>query len=279
MIKFITFIFILIKFIYSQDKGLSSFEKENYKESFEYYLKVLESRENDISAKFGAGISAFKNQDIETGMKYLQEVSNSEDEILSSRAHFNLANIFKDEKKLEESLYHYKKAIELNSKDRDSKINYELLKKMLSQEDQESQSKAGDDGDENQQDQESQSNPGDEGNKSQEDQESQSNAGDEGDKSQENQESQSNPGDAGDENQQDQESQSNPGDAGDENQQDQESQSNKAGDAKINKFESKELSDKQIQAEAILNALKNQEKINQKQKLIKFKTKTLEKDW
>ena len=41
----------------------------------------------------------------------------------------------------------------------------------------------------------------------------------------------------------------------------------------------KELSDKQIQAEAILNALKNQEKINQKQKLIKFKAKTLEKDW
>ena len=43
--------------------------------------------------------------------------------------------------------------------------------------------------------------------------------------------------------------------------------------------ESEELSDKQIQAEAILNALKNQEKINQKQKLIKFKAKTLEKDW
>ena len=166
MIKSIIFIFILIQFTYSQDKGLSSFEKENYKESFEYYLKVLESRENDISAKFGAGISAFKNQEIETGMKYLQEVSNSEDEILSSRAHFNLANIFKDEKKLEESLYHYKKAIELNSKDRDSKINYELLKKMLSQEDQESPSNPGDEGDKSQEDQESQSNPGNEGDKS-----------------------------------------------------------------------------------------------------------------
>ena len=262
MINFIIFIFILIQFIYSQDKGLSSFEKENYKESFEYYLKVLESRENDISAKFGAGISAFKNQEIETGMKYLQEVSNSEDEILSSRAHFNLANIFKDKKKYEESLYHYKKAIELNLKDRDAKINYELLKKMLRQEDQESQSNPGDEGDKSQEDQESQSNPGDEGDKSQEDQESQSNSGDEGDKSQE-----------------DQESQSNPGDTDDENQEDQESQSNKARDPKIDKFESKELSDKQIQAEAILNALKNQEKINQKQKLIKFKAKTLEKDW
>ena len=48
---------------------------------------------------------------------------------------------------------------------------------------------------------------------------------------------------------------------------------------KNNEYKSEELSDKQIQAEAILDALKNQEKINQKQKLIKFKAKTLEKDW
>ena len=205
------FISLSLQFFYSQDKGLSSFEKENYRESFEYYQNVLDSRENDISAKFGAGISAFKNQDIETGMKYLREVSNSEDEILSSRAHFNLANIYKDENKLEESLYHYKKAIELNSKDRDSKINYELLKKMLSEEDKGSQS-----------------NPGDEGDKSEEDKGI---------------------------------------------------QNSKPSNAKNNRPESEELSDKQIQAEAILNALKNQEKINQKQKLLKFKVKTLEKDW
>jgi Cobalamin biosynthesis protein CobT (nicotinate-mononucleotide:5, 6-dimethylbenzimidazole phosphoribosyltransferase) len=207
MIRIIIFISLSLQFFYSKDKGLSSFEKENYKESFEYYLNVLDSRENDISAKFGAGISAFKNQNIETGMKYLQEVSNAEDEILSSRAHFNLATIFKDENKLEESLYHYKKAIELNSKDRDSRINYELLKKMLSQEDQGSQSNPGDEGDKSQEDQGSQSNSGDEGDKSQEDQGSQSNPGDEGDKSQEDQVSQSNPGDEGDKSQEDQGSQ------------------------------------------------------------------------
>ncbi|MFL3004783.1 MAG: hypothetical protein ACJZ1R_01315, partial [Candidatus Neomarinimicrobiota bacterium] len=91
--------------------------------------------------------------------------------------------------------------------------------------------------------------------------------------------SQSNPGDEGDDTQEDQESQSNPDDKGDDTQEDQESQSNKASDIKINEHESEELSDRQIQAEAILDALKNQEKINQKQKLIKLKAKTLEKDW
>ena len=40
-----------------------------------------------------------------------------------------------------------------------------------------------------------------------------------------------------------------------------------------------QLTDKEIQAEAILNALKDQEKINQKQKLLKMKAKILEKDW
>ena len=44
-------------------------------------------------------------------------------------------------------------------------------------------------------------------------------------------------------------------------------------------LDSKQLSDEQIQAEAILNSLKNQEKINQKQKLLKVKSRKLEKDW
>ncbi|GIR29681.1 hypothetical protein CM15mP43_13050 [bacterium] len=61
-------------------------------------------------------------------MKYLQEVSNSEDEILSSRAHFNLQTFLKTKISRRKPLS-LQKAIELNSKDRDSKINYELLKK------------------------------------------------------------------------------------------------------------------------------------------------------
>ena len=73
--KNIVAFFLVIQFYFSQDKGLSSFEKKDYKQSYDYYLNVLDNRKNDISAKFGAGISAFKNQDVETGMKYLQEVS------------------------------------------------------------------------------------------------------------------------------------------------------------------------------------------------------------
>ena len=43
--------------------------------------------------------------------------------------------------------------------------------------------------------------------------------------------------------------------------------------------ENEPKTDKQIQAEAILNALKDQEKINQKRQISKSKSKKLEKDW
>ena len=39
------------------------------------------------------------------------------------------------------------------------------------------------------------------------------------------------------------------------------------------------MTDRQIQAQAILDALKDQEKINQKQKIAKSKSHKLEKDW
>ena len=179
------------------------------------------------------------------------------------KAYFNLANIYKGQNKLEESIYHFKKAIELNSSDMDAKINFELLKQMLKQE-------------ENKEDQ---SNQGNEGEENQEGQEDQSNQGDEGEEDQEGQEDQSNQGDEGEEDQEGQEDQTNQGDEGDESQKGQEDQSSQASNANNNGSDSKELSDKEIQAEAILNALKDQEKINQKQKLLKFKAKTVEKDW
>ena len=61
-------ILILLSFfrlLHSQDQGLDAFENKDYKKSYDYYLNVLNDRKDDVSAKYGAGISAFKNQDIE----------------------------------------------------------------------------------------------------------------------------------------------------------------------------------------------------------------------
>ena len=194
--KFFSIFILASQFYFSQDKGKIAYDNDDFQKSYDYYLNILDKRENDVSAKYGAGVSAYKIQDLQNAINFLKEASTTKDKILSSKAHYNLANIYKDENRIEESLSNYKKAIELNPKDQDARINFELLKKIVDQ-------------------------------------------------------------------QQDQQSQ--------ESQQD---QNNEQGDQQQG-----QLTDKEIQAEAILNALKDQEKINQKQKLLKMKAKSLEKDW
>ena len=59
-------------------------------------------------------------------------------------------------------------------------------------------------------------------------------------------------------------------------QQNQEQQNQEQKDKKENDVQK---TDQQIQAEAILNALKDQEKINQKRQIKKARSRKMEKDW
>ena len=116
-----------------------------------------------------------------------------------------MARILQDQNELDESLSLYRKSLELNPNDIDSKINYELLKKIINQE-----------GSEDQQN--------------------------------------------------------------DQNQEGSEDQQNSSKSQIEDALES-EKSDKIRQAETILNAIKGQEKINQKHKILKSKSFKLDKDW
>ena len=262
------YIFLFFQFCLPQDKGLESFKDQKYQESYSYYLNILKNRKNDISAKYGAGISAFKNDDTEIGMQYLKEASIADNDLIASKAHFNLGNIYKDENKLEESIYHYKKAIELNSLDKDAKINFELVKNMLNQ-DKESNDGKNTQKDKDNEEQNNQSDKDDGSKKGDEEQNNQSDKDDgskEGDKEQNNQSLE-----------RDKKENSDYQTSNNNNTDDKlEEESKSLNDNKLNQ---KELSDKRIQADAILNALKDQEKINQKQKLLKVKSIRMEKDW
>ena len=269
--------FSLFRLLSAQDEGLDAFKKRDYKKSFEYYLSVLQGRENDVSAKYGAGVSAFKNQDTETGKNYLLEVSNSEDKFIASKAHYNLANIYKDENKLEESFYHYKKAIELNASDDEARINFELLKKILNQQNKDSlsQNNQNENSDKGQEDKSGQDNQSEDNDKSQtdiNDQKNQRNNEQNGNEVEEE-------GSKNDQNQKFDQDDLAKNNGADKSERDAEPQKSPNPNQDSNPLDSKQLSDAQIQAEAILNSLKNQEKINQKQKLLKVKSRKLEKDW
>ena len=213
----IILIIVSVHFIFGQDKGKSAYNDKRYGDAKKYYQDILSKRKNDNAAKFGLGVTAYKQKDIETALSSLNTAKNSEDSKLASKAYYNLGNMLREQNKMDESLAFYKKAIELDPSDQDAKINFELLKQAIQE----------------QQNQEQQ-------NQEQQNQE------------QQNQE------------QQDQEQQ-------DQEQQDQEQKDKKENDG--------QKTDQQIQAEAILNALKDQEKINQKRQIKKARSRKMEKDW
>ena len=217
--RFLTYyFFIFANLIIANDKGMDLFNNGNYKEAAEYYSSILKERGEDNAASFNLGASQYYMEDNVSALKSFEQALSSKDRILQSKALYNMARILQDQNELDKSLSLYKKSLELNPKDIDSKINYELLKKMINQ---------------------------------------QNSQGQENDQNQEGSEEQQN----------------------DQNQEGSEKQKQNSSNSKTEDVLEPEKSDQIRQAEAILNAIKGQEKINQKNKILKSKSFKLDKDW
>jgi len=238
MIRLLAFLFYL-GVLFGQDKGKKAYEEGHYDEARVYYEHVLKNRKKDDGAQFGLGVTAYQQKDMETAARALNNAMNSDDQSLASKAMYNLGNMFRDQQKMEESLALYRKAIELDPTDEDAKVNYELLKQVLQQQEQ-------------QQQQDKQNQEHDQEKQDQQQQNQDSEGQDEQNKNQDNQEK------------------------GEDQQKQQEDQ--QQSQAKKDETQAQKT-DKQMQAEAILNALKDQEKINQKRQIAKSKSRKLEKDW
>ena len=125
--------------IIGQDKGKNAYDDQRYDDARIYYQDILLERKNDNAAKFGLGVTAYKQKDIETALSALNDAKNSEDPKLASKAYYNLGNMLREQNKIDDGLAFYKKAIELDPNDQDAKINFELLKQIVQQQEQEQQ--------------------------------------------------------------------------------------------------------------------------------------------
>ena len=246
MIRFFSLL-LFLGLVFGQDKGKTAYEDGKFDEARAYYEHVLKNRKKDDAAHFGLGATAYQQQDMETAAHSLNNVMHSEDKSLASKAMYNLGNMFRDQQKMEESLGLYRKAIELDPTDEDAKVNYELLKQVLRQQQQQQEKDSDKDQNQEKQDQQKQDQ-----NSEYQDEQNQNKDQDKDKKEQDQQQSQSN----------------------------EEKKEQKQQQTQAKQDESQdEKTDKQMQAEAILNALKDQEKINQKRQIAKSKSRKLEKDW
>ena len=246
-------IFLLFSTLMGQDKGQKLFEQKKYDEARRYYESILDKRDEDKAALFGVGSSAYYLDDIEGALNSFGNTLDSEDDQLKSKSYYNLARILQDKNELEKSLALYRKSLELDPTDIDAKVNYELLKRQISQNQK----------DENQSNE--QSSERNENENSEKEDENQSNEQSSERNENENSEKEDENNELAEQIKKEQEESK--GDKQDE------------ADQNIPDNEGENKSDELMQAEAILNALKDQEKINQKQKILKTKSLKFDKDW
>ena len=232
------------------DKGIDYYNNNEFEKARQYYESVIMDRNNDPAANFGLGVTAFQQQDYATAMKGFETALGTDNNELKSSAYYNMANILAQNQRLEESLAFFRKSLELKPNDLDAKINYELIKFQLQQ----------------QQQNQDQNQNQDENNKDDEQTGDQKKQEQQKDKQQQEQNEQN---DSSDEEESEQQSNQN------EDQREDQSQQQKQDMAENEKQESQ---DKQ-NAAAILDALKKDEKINKKHQMSLTKKRKLEKDW
>lgn len=247
LFKFFLLFFVSISI--GADKGIDHYNNNEFEKARQYYESILIDRNDDPAANFGLGATAFQQQDYAAAMKGFETALGTDNDKLKSSAYYNMANILAQNKRLEESLAFFRKSLELNPSDLDAKINYELIKFQLQQQQNQDQNQ---NQDENNKDDEQS------GDKKKQDQQK--------DKQQQEQNAQN---DSSDEQESEQQSNQNEDQQEDQTQQQQQD---------IAENEKQESQDKQ-NAAAILDALKKDEKINKKQQMSRAKKRKLEKDW
>ena len=246
LVRFCPLFFVSISI--GADKGIDYYNNNEFEKARQYYESVIMDRNDDPAANFGLGSTAFQQQDYAAAMKGFETALGTDNNELKSSAYYNMANILAQNERLEESLAFFRKSLELNPSDLDAKINYELIKFQLQQQQQQQNQDQNKNQDENNKDDEQ---TGDQ--KQQDKQQQEQNA----------------KNDSSDEEESEQQSNQN------EDQQEDQSQQQQQDMAENGKQESQ---DKQ-NAAAILDALKKDETINKKQQRSRTKKRKLEKDW
>ena len=240
---------ILIQSLFAQDEGMLNYQKQNYKAAEEYYESVLENDDSNSKAYFGKGSSLYMQNDLKNAeISFNESIADSE-KLLQSKAYFNLGNISYKNNKMDEALQFYKKALELNPDDDEARFNYEFIKYQKKPEEEKNENKKDEDKkDEDKKDED----------KKDEDKKDE-------DKKDENKKDENKK----DENKKDKEKKD------DEDNNEESDNDNQSQQQPQDEKKSQDLK----KAESILNALKNDEKVMQKQQIQKFKTKKLLKDW
>ena len=124
----IVLFFLCLEIILSQDKGIDYYNNQKFGDAKNYYESVILNNSSIPEAHFGKGASSYQLGDFDSAEKDFDQSLKSSNNLIKSKAYYNLGNTSYKINKKEEAIAYYRKALELNPNDKDAKYNYELLK-------------------------------------------------------------------------------------------------------------------------------------------------------
>lgn len=237
----------------------AAYNQGEYKTAIEKYSFLLDSMQiEDDNIELNLANAYYKLKDSTNAVNGYNNLLSSKDKIIKSVAHQQLGIIADRAKKFDEALNHFKNAIKTNPANDEARYNYEMLKKMLDEQEKNKQDQQNKD--QNKKDQEKQDQQNKDQQQQNKDQQEQQNKEQQQDKEQEGKE-----GEEQDKDQQKQDQQNKEGEKEEKKEQQpqegEESEEKKGDQEQMNSISDKlkEMKISEEKAKMILEALKNNE--------------------
>ena len=131
LIVIILVVLSLQNVILGDDKASKLYKKGEFGEAIKLYDRIINEHPEWSEAHFGKGASLFRDNRIDEAVVEFEKAIPSKDPIQKSAAFYNIGNALMKSQKMEEALHFYQKSLELNPKDFDAKHNFELVKRMM----------------------------------------------------------------------------------------------------------------------------------------------------
>jgi Ca-activated chloride channel family protein len=119
-------------------KGNELYQQKKYKEAEEDYRKAVDKKSQNVPGNFNLGDALYKQKKFaDAGEQYTKLAGSPEaNKNLAAAAYHNLGNSYLENKKLEESINAYKKALLNNPKDDETRYNLAYAQEKLKQQQQ-----------------------------------------------------------------------------------------------------------------------------------------------
>jgi len=116
-------------------KGNELYKQQKYKEAEDNYRKSVDNKGPDTAGNFNLGDALYKQKKFADAGDQLNKLasSTSKDKALAAAAYHNMGNSLLENKKLEESIEAYKKALLNNPKDDETRYNLAYAQEKLKQ--------------------------------------------------------------------------------------------------------------------------------------------------